>query len=155
MLGWICEKMATQESALGGGKFFAFGSIVAKKVPHLAATRALQAGIVQLPLGMVLGTTHIHLTRLVGVKGWAENQVLWCNAHNVQVGAQMVKLATLQRVQPVGVRFTMGGSINREAGAPPLSGFPHTMLNVKRVKDNMRSTFIEKLFTNRKIGTNV
>jgi hypothetical protein len=29
MLDWICEKMATQESALGGGRFFAFGSIVA------------------------------------------------------------------------------------------------------------------------------
>jgi hypothetical protein len=25
MLGWICEKMATQESALGGDMFFAFG----------------------------------------------------------------------------------------------------------------------------------
>jgi hypothetical protein len=35
--------------------------------------------------------------------------------------------------------------------APP--GFPHTMLNVKRVKHNMRLAFIEKLFTNRKIGT--
>jgi hypothetical protein len=39
-------------------------------------------------------------------------------------------------------------------GPTPL-GFPHTMLNVKRVKDNMQQTFIEKLFTNRKIGTNV
>jgi hypothetical protein len=29
------------------------------------------------------------------------------------------------------------------------------MLNVKRVKDNMRLAFIEKFFTNRKIGTNV
>jgi hypothetical protein len=27
MLGWIREKMATQESAPGGGRFFAFGSI--------------------------------------------------------------------------------------------------------------------------------
>ncbi len=37
--------------------------------------------------------------------------------------------------------------------APP--GFPHTMLNVKRVKHNMRLAFIEKLFTNREIGTGV
>jgi hypothetical protein len=37
--------------------------------------------------------------------------------------------------------------------APP--GFPHTMLNVKRVKHNMRLAFIEKLFTNREIGTSV
>jgi len=29
------------------------------------------------------------------------------------------------------------------------------MLNVKRVKDNMRLVFIEKLFTNPKIGTSV
>jgi hypothetical protein len=37
--------------------------------------------------------------------------------------------------------------------APP--GFPHTMLNVKRVKHNMRLAFIENLFTNREIGTGV
>jgi hypothetical protein len=29
------------------------------------------------------------------------------------------------------------------------------MLNVKRVKDNMRLAFIEKLFTNREIGTSM
>jgi hypothetical protein len=29
------------------------------------------------------------------------------------------------------------------------------MLNVKRVKDNMRLAFIQKFFTNHKIGTNV
>jgi hypothetical protein len=34
-------------------------------------------------------------------------------------------------------------------------GFPHTILNVKKVKHNMRLVFIEKLFTNRKIGTSV
>ncbi len=37
--------------------------------------------------------------------------------------------------------------------APP--GFPHTMLNVKRVKHNMRLAFIEKLFTNWEIGISV
>ncbi len=36
-----------------------------------------------------------------------------------------------------------------------LPGFPQTMLNVKKVKHNMRLTFIEKLFTNREIGTDV
>ncbi len=30
MLGWICEKMATPESAPRGGKFFASGSITAR-----------------------------------------------------------------------------------------------------------------------------
>ncbi len=36
-----------------------------------------------------------------------------------------------------------------------LPGFPHTMLNVERVKHNMQLAFIEKLFTNCEIGTNV
>jgi hypothetical protein len=45
--------------------------------------------------------------------------------------------------------------INQEAEAPPPLGFPHTMLSVKRVKDNMWLTFIEKLFTNHEIGTSV
>ncbi len=30
MLGWIREKMATQESAPGGGRFFVFGSIATR-----------------------------------------------------------------------------------------------------------------------------
>ncbi len=64
-------------------------------VPQLATTRVCQARIVQPPLEMALGTTHIHLTRLVGVRGRAESQVLWCNMHNIQVGVQMAKLATL------------------------------------------------------------
>jgi hypothetical protein len=43
----------------------------------------------------------------------------------------------------------------QEARAPPPSGFPHTMLNVKNVKDNMWLAFIEKLFTNCEIKTSV
>jgi hypothetical protein len=42
--------------------------------------------------------------------------------------------------------------INQEAGAPPPPSFPHTMLSVKRVKDNMQLAFIKKFFTNHKIG---
>jgi hypothetical protein len=34
-------------------------------------------------------------------------------------------------------------------------GFPHIMLNVKKVKHNTHLTFIEKLFTNREIRTSV
>jgi len=45
-----------------------------------------------------------------------------------------------------------GGPINQEARAPPPLGFPHIMLSVKRVKDNMWLAFIEKLFTSREIG---
>jgi len=93
-------------------------------------TPALQSGTVQSSLGTVPETTHIHPTRLAGVRSWAENQVPWCNEHNVRVGAE-------------------------EAGAPPPSSFPHTMLSVKRVKDNMHMTFIEKLFTNREIKTSI
>ncbi len=92
---------------------------------QFAATCALQAGTTELLLGTVPGSTHIHPTCL----------------------ARLVQL--------VGGRSTMRGPINQEVGIPPLLGFPHTMLNVKRVKDNMRLTFIEKLFTNREIGTSV
>jgi hypothetical protein len=67
----------------------------------------------------------------------------------------MAKLATLHLMQPVGARFMTRGPINQEAGAPPPSGFPHTMLSVKRVKYNMRLAFIEKLFTNNEIRTSM
>jgi hypothetical protein len=67
----------------------------------------------------------------------------------------MAKLAALQLVQPVGAKSMTGSSINQEGGAPPPLGFPHTTLSVKRVKDNMRLAFIEKLFTNREIRTSL
>jgi hypothetical protein len=67
----------------------------------------------------------------------------------------MAKLAALQLVQPVGAKFTTRSPINQEAEAPSLLSFPHTMLSVKKVKDNMRLAFIEKLFTNCEIGTNM
>jgi len=41
--------------------------------PQLATTHALPAKIVQPQLGTIPGTTHIHPTRLVGVKGWAKS----------------------------------------------------------------------------------
>jgi hypothetical protein len=58
-------------------------------------------------------------------------------------------------MQLVGAKFTMRGPINQEARPPPPLGFPHTMLNVKKVKDNMQLAFIEKLFTNCEIRTSV
>jgi hypothetical protein len=90
---------------------------------QLATTYAFQAGTIELPLGTVFGSTHIHPTCLARL------------------------------VQPVGGRSMTRGPINQEVGTPPPLGFLHTMLNVKRVKDNMRLAFIEKLFTNREIGT--
>jgi hypothetical protein len=74
---------------------------------QLATTYALQARTTKLPLGTVPGLTHIHLTYLARL------------------------------VQPVGGRSTTRGPINQEVGIPPPPGFPHTMLNVKKVKDNM------------------
>jgi hypothetical protein len=47
------------------------------------------------------------------------------------------------------------GFTNQEAGAPPHIGFPHTMLSVERVKDNMWLAFIEKFFTNHTLKTSV
>jgi hypothetical protein len=41
--------------------------------PQLAVTRAFQAGTIQPSLETGLRTMHIHLTCLVGVRGWAEN----------------------------------------------------------------------------------
>ncbi len=64
------------------------------------------------------------------------------------------KMATLESA-PRGGRSTTKGPINQEVGISPPPSFPHTMLNVKKVKDNMRLAFIEKLFTNREIGTNM
>jgi hypothetical protein len=92
---------------------------------QLATTRVLRVGTIQPPLGIVLESTHIHPTRLARL------------------------------VESVGGRSTTRGLINQEVGTPPPLGFPHTMLNVKKVKDNMRLAFIEKLFTNCEIGTNV
>jgi hypothetical protein len=90
MLGWIREKMATQESALGGGRFFAFSPTTvgtapqptmaralhaeelagahALQVEELAMARALQARIAQPLLGMAIGIIHIHLTHVIGVR---------------------------------------------------------------------------------------
>jgi len=67
----------------------------------------------------------------------------------------MVKLVALQLVQLISAKFAAEGPTNKDVGAPPPLGFPHTMLNVERVKDTMRLVFIEKLFTNRKIRTSV
>jgi hypothetical protein len=99
-------------------------------MPQLATTLTFQARMALLPLGTVPETMHIHPTRLAGVRGWVENQIPWCNAHNIRVGAQ-------------------------EVWAPPPSSFPHTMLSEKMVKDNMQLAFIDKFFTNREIRTSV
>jgi hypothetical protein len=54
--------------------------------PQFAMTHVFQMRTIQLLFGTAPRTTHIHLTRLIVVKGWVESQVLWCNVHNVWVG---------------------------------------------------------------------
>jgi hypothetical protein len=115
----------------------------------------MQVGIVQPSLEIVPKTTHIHPTCPIGGRGWAESQVICCNTHNVRVGAWMVELAMLQLVQLVGIKSAARGPTNQEAWAPSPPCFPHTMLSVERVKDNMQLAFIEKLLTNCAIRTNV
>ncbi len=104
---------------------------------------------------MTIVSTYAYVMKMYTLTSWVESQVLWCNVHNVWVGVRMIELVALQLVQPVGARFVVGGPTNQEVGAPPPPGFPHTMLSVKKVKDNMQQAFIEKLFTNCEIGTNV
>ncbi len=73
---------------------------------------------------------------VAGKKCWARSVKKW--------------LLKNQPEEVVGCLFPIQLSLEM---APP--GFPHTMLNVKRVKHNMQLAFIEKLFTNREIGTGV
>jgi hypothetical protein len=75
-------------------------------MPRLATTHGLQMRIVQPLLETSPRTSHIDLTRLIKVRGWAKSQVFWCNTHNIQMGVRMAKLATIQLVQPVGARST-------------------------------------------------
>ncbi len=66
-----------------------------QQVDEPTMTRALQARTTQPSLGMAPRTMHIHPTYLIGVKGWAESQILWCNVHNVRVGARMAEPTAL------------------------------------------------------------
>ncbi len=65
---------------------------------------------------------------------------------------QVEELATTSALQVVIVQLLFPTCI---AEASPSPGFPRAMLNVERVKDNMQLAFIENLFTNRAIETNV
>ncbi len=71
------------------------------------------------------------------------------------MGVQKAELVAVQLVQLVNTRSAARDSTNQKARAPPPPGFPHTMLSVEKVNNNMRLAFIEKLFTNREIRTNV
>jgi hypothetical protein len=90
--------MATPKLAPGGGRFFAFGSTIVRNDASICNDLCILGEDCSTTVGNGLGTTHIHLTRLVGVRGWAKSQVPWCNTHNLRVGVQMAKLAMLQLV---------------------------------------------------------
>jgi hypothetical protein len=87
--------MATLESTPKGGKFSASDSITVRNDALACNNPCAPGGDYSTAIGIILGTMHIHLTHLAGVRGWAKSQVLWCNAHNVWVGVQMAELATL------------------------------------------------------------
>jgi hypothetical protein len=97
----------------------------------------------------------------VGKKCWVRSVKQWLFRNQPQEVAGFlppVQLSLEMALQPVTTHALHAGTIqpiNQEAGVPPPPSFPHTMLNVQRVKVNMRLAFIEKFFTNREIGTNV
>jgi hypothetical protein len=98
---------------------------------------------------------------VAGKKCWAEFVKQWLFGNQPQKVAGFlppVQLSLEMARQPVVTHALHAGTTqpnNQEAGAPPLPSFPHTMLNVKRVKANMRLGFIEKFFTNHEIRTSV
>jgi hypothetical protein len=80
--------------------------------------------------------------RILG-KAWEAQHIMF--AARKKCWARSVKkwLFKNQPEKVVGFLLPIQSSLEM---APP--SFPHTMLNVKRVKHNMRLAFIEKLFTN-------
>ncbi len=112
MLGWIREKMATQESAPKGGRFFASNSTITGNGTSTCSDLCVLGEDYSIAAGNG-SWENAHTSDLSSrVRRRVESQVLWCNAHNVHVGVQMAKLAMLQLVQPVGVRSTTRGPIN-------------------------------------------
>ncbi len=87
--------------------------------------------------------------RILG-KAWEAQLIMLAVGKKCWVGSVEKWLLKNQPQEVVGSLLPIQSSLEM---AP--SGFPHTMLSVKKVKHNMWLAFIEKLFTNREIGTNV
>ncbi len=83
-------------------------------------------------------------------KGWEAQLIMLTAGKKCWVGSVKKWLLKNQPQAVAGSLLPIQSSIEMT-----LPGFPHTMLNVKRVKHNMRLVFIEKFFTNREIGTSV
>jgi hypothetical protein len=84
--------------------------------------------------------------RILG-KAWEAQLIMLAVGKKCWAGSVKKWLLKNQPEEVVGSLLPIQSSLEM---APPC--FPHTMLNVKRVKHNMRLAFIEKLFTNREIG---
>jgi hypothetical protein len=96
-----------------------------------------------------------------GKKCWAGSMKQWLFRNQPQEVAGFLPLVqpslemAPQLVATHALHAMTTQPINQEVRVPPPPGFPHTTLNVKRVKANMWLAFIEKLFTNREIGTSM
>jgi hypothetical protein len=83
-------------------------------------------------------------------KAWEAQLIMLVAGKKCWVGSVKKWVLNNQPKEVTGFLLPIQSSLEM---APP--GFPHTMLNVKRVKHNMQLAFIEELFTNREIGTGV
>ncbi len=87
--------------------------------------------------------------RILG-KAWEAQFIMFAAGKKCWVGSMTKWLLKNQPEEVAGSLLPIQSSLEMA-----LPCFPHTMLNVKRVKHNMRLAFIEKLFTNREIRISV
>jgi hypothetical protein len=83
-------------------------------------------------------------------KAWEAQLTMLATRKKCWVGSMKKWLLKNQPQEVAGFLPPIQSSL--ETASP---AFPHIMLSVKKVKHNMRLTFIEKLFNNREIGTSV
>jgi hypothetical protein len=82
MLGWIREKMDTQESTPRGGRFFASGSIIVGNDALACSNPCVLGENYSVAVSNSFwDNAHTFDSSSRGER--AENQVLWCNTHNV------------------------------------------------------------------------
>jgi hypothetical protein len=129
MLSSFHEKMAIQESALGGGRFFASNSTVVGNDASTCSDPCASSEDCSTAIrNSSWDNTHTFDLSSRGERSGRKPSVLVQHTHNVHVGVRMAKLATLQLVQLVGARSTTRGPMNQEARAAPPPGFsPHNV----------------------------
>jgi hypothetical protein len=122
--------MILLESTLGGGRFFASSSTIAGNSASICNNPCAPGGDYSTAVG----------------------NGSWDNTHTSDSSNRGKKLG---REPNTLVQCTQRTNGSLRSWAPTPLGFPHIMLSVKLVKDNMQLAFIEKFFTNREIGTNI